>query len=189
MEDFTKKKVADELNSLGWGNIKFSARYLISLAMQNSDSALRSRLIYYLCQYYAVPLVMICQASYEDGTQRLTYVPEIALNMYEDRAGLFNFGIGPGAAMKMGKTQLLNKLILPTTDKENRHKCFIEDDETPFSNGQVDVFFQNCVKVGRRNFVYMDGQGSLKDLCIDSCLLLTNLALIHVDVKDLQKED
>ena len=157
MTDFSDNGVASALKYVGWDKIKFSARFLIALAMQNSDSALRSRLIYYLCQYYAVPLVMICQASYEDGTQRLTYVPEIALNMYEDRAGLFNFGIGPGAAMKMGKTQVLNKLILPTTNIEIKHKCFTENDETPFTNGQVDVFFQNCVKEGRRNFVYMDG--------------------------------
>ena len=86
---------------------------------------LRSRLIYFLSEYFSVPLIMVCQSSYKSKQQNLIYIPEIALQM-EEGMGIFNFGAGRKCLQKTGKSQLLNDILFPISDFG--HKAFEECD-------------------------------------------------------------
>ena len=112
----------------------------------------------------------------------MRYVHEIAFHMLEGY-GVFNFGAGNGSVMPLGKTLFLNDLLFPSATIS--HEAFESHDENLFSLGQVDVFFEKCFDK-KRNFVRMDGQGSLNDETIKSTLILTNIAIIHFRNKDFE---
>ena len=73
--------------------LNLSVRYLISFILDMSDIELRTRLLHYQSQIYAVPLIYPSQISYMNHERDMTYVPEIYFNMKEG-FGVFNFGIG-----------------------------------------------------------------------------------------------
>ena len=96
---------------------------------------------------------MNCLVSYESRKQNLLYLPEIAFNMLEG-AGIFNLAAGNRSIYQIGKSQLLNDILFPTSEFE--HNAFEECDDNIFSNGQIDVFFEKSFEI-KRNIVILDG--------------------------------
>ena len=92
--------------------MEISSRFLFSLVLQNSDINLRTRILDYQSEYFAVPLIMNSQLS--KGNNELHYVPEIVFCMMEG-IGIFNFSLGKRCIHPIGKSQLLNDLLFPET--------------------------------------------------------------------------
>ena len=98
--------------------------------------------------------------------------------------GLFNFGVGQSSILPCGKSRLLNDFLFP---ESKDHKPFTTDDKSPFSSGQVDVFFDKNFEI-KNNCVYMDGQGHLKNSTIKSVLTLTNIVMLHFNKNDFSQD-
>ena len=144
--------------------------------LEMSNVELRSRILYYQSETFAVPLIYQSQIAYERRTPTLRYVPEMLFNMLEG-FGVLSFGVGSKCCMQSGKSQLLNDLMLPYSNQDSEHSPFTESDKTAFSNGQVDVFFEKAFD-NKRDAVFMDGQGRLTDETIQNCLCLCNLVIV-----------
>jgi hypothetical protein len=108
-----------------------------------SDIGLRSRILHYLTECYAVPLIYPDQIAFQDYSAQVRWVPEVLFNMSEG-FGVLSLGVGKRAYLACGKTKFLNDMVLP--DARTKHKPFIEDDITAFSSGHVDVFFDKKLK-------------------------------------------
>jgi hypothetical protein len=150
-------KVCDLLKEPLVMNLALSARYLISSTLETSDEQLRSRILHYMTESYAVPLVLMSQNTFLDNNNGIRYVPEILFNM-SDGFGVLNFGFGTSdrnaAELPCGKSRFLNDLLIP--DERSLHTIFAEDDETPFQNGHVDVFFDKNLKYEPKKDVPQD---------------------------------
>ena len=106
----------------------------------------------------------------------MIYNRELIFAMNEEEGvSAFSFGIGSRAILPCGKSDVMNKIAIPN-NKNN--SVFNVSDNTIFSNGQVDVFFDKCYQ-DRTGWVLMDAQGNVTEEVILSVLSLTNIVFIH----------
>ena len=90
-------------------------------------------------------------------------------------AGIFSFGVGKHATTNpCGKSEISNLIVTPKND----YKSFDVHNQNVFSNGQIDVFFENCYHE-KNGWAFMDGQGIISELSLMSVLPLTNIVFIH----------
>ena len=167
-------------------SIPLSARYLISFILDMSDIDLRSRILHYLTECYAVPLIYPDQIAFQDYSAQVRWVPEVLFNMSEG-FGVLSLGVGKRAYLACGKTKFLNDMVLP--DARTKHKPFIEDDITAFSSGHVDVFFDKKLKTQDKDaygLVVMDVQGKASPKTVQKCYKLSNIVIMHVSRLDLE---
>jgi hypothetical protein len=108
------QNVIEALNDLtkSSSNIVLSTRFLFAFMMEMSNVELRNRLIYYMSETFAVPLIYRNQISFEQGKSMMRYVPEILFNMTEGYS-VFSFGVGQKCNMQCGKSRVLNDLCFP----------------------------------------------------------------------------
>ena len=92
--------------------LMLSIRFLICFMLEMADFELRNRILFYLTQVFAVPLLYPSQFNYLGHITVYRYVPEVFLNM-DEGLGLLNFGVGSSCALQSGKSRLLNDIIFP----------------------------------------------------------------------------
>ena len=176
----TLGEIAREANK----ELVLSIRFLISFMLEMANVELRNRILFYLTQVFAVPLLYPSQFNYLGHITVYRYVPEVLFNM-DEGLGLLNFGVGSNCALPSGKSQLLNDIIFP---QRQDHHPFNEVDNSPFSYGQVDAFFEKSFQT-KHKVVYMDGQGSITEETLENCLSLTNIVLVQFSANDLNYDE
>ena len=83
----------------------------------------------------------------------MIYNRELIFSMNEEEGvSAFSFGIGSRAILPCGKSDVMNKIAIPNNKNIS---VFNVSDNTIFSNGQVDVFFDKCYQ-DRTGWVLMD---------------------------------
>jgi len=165
-------------------DINVSVRFLMSFLLQSADLGLRARLNHYLCMNLGVPMIMNCQKTFREQTNRMIFNSELIFSIEESEGiGAFAFGVGTEATFPCGKSQIANMITKPRANPTQ--PAFNVNDSNVFSNGQVDVFFDRCYQ-DRNGWVFMEGQGRLAKQVILSVMHLTNLVFIHFSIKDLR---